>query len=435
MLGTVVGSYRVIAKLNEGGMGAVYRAEHALIGKPAAVKVLLPELSMNRDIVNRFFNEARATTQIRHPGIVEVFDFGYLPDGQAYLVMEFLDGEPLSRRIHRLGQFDEASASALLRAVCSALAAAHASGIVHRDLKPDNIFLVRDPEVGERPKLLDFGIAKLADTAHSPVSKTRTGTVMGTPTYMSPEQCRGAGDIDHRSDLYSLGCILHELVCGRPPFVAEGAGEIIGAHQFVAPEPPSRYRPGLSPYMESIIVRLLAKRPEDRIQTAHELAWALGGSGTAPPVQGAPRPRAPTLEPGPPATTTLSSSAAQTMRTAPPPHRRGGLLLAIAGAGATVAALVAVAVRTGEAPTKAANESAPAAASPIEVADETAPPAPPPTSAPSVAPSADAGVATTAGNGTADAGPPDARPPARRRPTTSRPPAPPPPADPFETDL
>src|SRR3954463_6001634 len=189
-------------------MGTVYRAEHTLIGKIAAVKILHPEMSSNRDIVNRFFNEARATTSIKHPGIVEVFDFGYMASGHAYLIMEFLDGMPLSQRLRRRGPMSEGEAALLLRGVCVALAAAHDKGVVHRDLKPDNIFVVPDPESvsGERTKILDFGIAKLTDIGLGAGGGTRTGAVMGTPAYMSPEQCRGTGDVDYRADLYSIGC-------------------------------------------------------------------------------------------------------------------------------------------------------------------------------------------------------------------------------------
>src|SRR5580704_14717641 len=148
-------------------MGTVYKAEHSLLGKLAAVKVLHPELRGNEEVVNRFFNEAKATTFIKHPGIVEVFDFGYLPSGDGYLIMEFLEGESLANALKLRGQLNEGEAAMLLRGVCSALAAAHAKGIVHRDLKPDNIFLCPDPDspLGERPKLLDFGIAKLSDAS------------------------------------------------------------------------------------------------------------------------------------------------------------------------------------------------------------------------------------------------------------------------------
>jgi len=272
MIGQTVGSYRITAKVSVGGMGTVYRAEHTLIGKPAAVKVLHPELTGNRDIVNRFFNEAKATTSIQHPGIVEVFDFGYLPSGHAFLVMEFLDGMSLGRRVKERGLSSEGEAAMLLRAVCSALSAAHAKGIVHRDLKPDNIFMVPDPDaaLGERPKLLDFGIAKLTDIGLAG-SATKTGAVMGTPTYMSPEQCKGTGEVDHRADLYSLGCILYELLTGRPPFTSLGAGELIGAHLFMEPPTPS----GLSAETTALVMALLAKDPAHRPQSAKELGQRL----------------------------------------------------------------------------------------------------------------------------------------------------------------
>ena len=258
-------------------MGTVFCAEHILIGRLAAIKVLHPEFSGNKDIVNRFFNEAKATTSINHPGIVEVFDYGYMPGGDGYLVMEYLDGMSLGRRLKRGGRFNEGEGAMLLRGVCMALAAAHAKGIVHRDLKPDNIFLIADPEseLGERAKVLDFGIAKLTDVGLAG-SATKTGAVMGTPTYMSPEQCRGTGEVDHRADLYSLGCILYELMCGRPPFCDLGAGELIGAHLHVTPELPTKFEPKLSDEMEQLIVTLLEKNPANRLQTAQELAGRLG---------------------------------------------------------------------------------------------------------------------------------------------------------------
>jgi serine/threonine protein kinase len=295
MIGSVAGDYRISAKIAEGGMGAVYRGEHVVLGRPAAIKVLLPELSHNRGIVDRFFNEAKATSAIRHPGIVEVYDFGYLADGAAYLVMEYLSGEPLSRYLKRRGgRLPEPDAAWLVRGMCSALSAAHAKGIVHRDLKPDNVFMVPDAEAAmqARPKLLDFGIAKLSGAEFSS-SKTRTGSVLGTPTYMSPEQCKGTGDVDHRADLYSLGCILYELLCARPPFVSEGAGELIGAHLFVAPDSPRVYEPRVTPAMEALILRLLAKQRDHRPANADVLAEELGqlarasgfgwGPGLTPP--------------------------------------------------------------------------------------------------------------------------------------------------------
>ncbi|MCE9576498.1 MAG: serine/threonine protein kinase [Deltaproteobacteria bacterium] len=278
MLGEVVGNYRITGALSAGGMGAVYRAEHTLIGKPAAVKVLLPEWSSNHEIVARFFTEAKATTAIRHPGIVEIFDFGHTPDGRAYLVMELLDGEPLASRLAQVGRIAEPVAVGLMRSMVGALAAAHAAGIVHRDLKPDNVFLVRDPDVpgGERPKLLDFGIAKLADLQPS-ARATRTGVVLGTPTYMAPEQCRGASNVDARADLYALGCILFEMLAGRPPFAGESAGELMAHHLMTPAEHVRAYAPEVSPAIDLVIAKLLMKPPGDRHASAADLLAALGG--------------------------------------------------------------------------------------------------------------------------------------------------------------
>ncbi|MGE3767880.1 MAG: serine/threonine protein kinase, partial [Kofleriaceae bacterium] len=277
MLGTVVGSYRITGQIAVGGMGTVYRAEHTLIGRIAAIKVLHPEMTTSREIVTRFFNEAKATSGIKHPGIVEVFDFGYMPSGHAYLVMEYLEGETLSQRMKARGTLSEGEAAMLMRGVCSALAAAHAKGVVHRDLKPDNIFVVPEPDspIGERTKILDFGIAKLTEVGEGN-QHTKAGAVMGTPTYMSPEQCRGTGQVDHRADLYSIGCMLYELVIGRPPFAQTGAGELLGAHLFVEPDPPSRHG-RISQELEALVMRLLDKKPENRVQTASELAQHLIG--------------------------------------------------------------------------------------------------------------------------------------------------------------
>src|SRR3954470_23271964 len=199
--GTQIGAYRVLTQIGEGGMGSVWLAEHIALGRRAALKVLHPEFSNRPDIVTRFFNEARAATAIADPGIVQIFDFGQHVDGSAYIVMELLDGEPLDLRLQREGALGLGDALRLMRQVASTLGAAHARGVVHRDLKPENIFVVRDPEVpgGERAKVLDFGIAKLAGE-HVGV-KTQTAAVMGTPTFMSPEQCRGAGQVDQRSDV------------------------------------------------------------------------------------------------------------------------------------------------------------------------------------------------------------------------------------------
>jgi serine/threonine protein kinase len=275
-VGSVVGHYRITRTLNTGGMGSVFRAEHELLGKPAAIKLLRDELSTNPEMIERFFNEARAATAIRHPGIVDVFDFGYHEDGRAYLVMEFLEGQTLAARLER-GRMTEVAAAVIARGIASALAAAHGRNIIHRDLKPENVFLVPDPDMptGERPKVLDFGIAKLVDDPSFRASQTQTGALMGTPMYMAPEQARAAAAIDPRADLYSLGCMLYEMLTGGPPFVAEGAGEIIALQMFGVPEPPSAHLAVISPDMDAIVMRLLEKDPEARYQNAFEVVDAL----------------------------------------------------------------------------------------------------------------------------------------------------------------
>jgi serine/threonine-protein kinase len=274
LAGTTLGNYRILEPLNRGGMGSVFRAEHSVLGRPAAVKVLRPELTTNPQLVQRFLNEAKAATSVRHPGIVEVYDYGTTDDGTSYIVMELLEGISLASRLGERGKLPEAEAMAIARGVASALRAAHQQNIIHRDLKPDNIFLVPDPDgpTGERVKVLDFGIAKLVDPKRA--FQTQTGALIGTPIYMPPEQARAAGAIDHRADLYALGCMLYQMLAGRPPFVAAGAGELISMHLFTAPEPPSTLVP-VSPELERIVLRLLEKEPEARFQSAGELIDAL----------------------------------------------------------------------------------------------------------------------------------------------------------------
>ena len=277
MIGQEIGNFVVETKIGEGGMGAVYLATHRLIGKTAVIKVLLPSLSKNRELTSRFFQEAKSAASIDHPGIVEIYDFGHNPDGTAFIIMEHLRGESLTARMHRVGVMVPVASAEIMQQIAGALQAAHERSIVHRDLKPDNIFLVPDPQaiLGERVKLLDFGIAKLTSGKEELGHKTQTGSLMGTPLYMAPEQCQGRADIDARADLYSLGCIMFEQVCGRPPFCEGGAGAILAAH-LVEEVPDLRsIRPDLDPQFCQIVRKLLAKSPADRFQTASELQVAL----------------------------------------------------------------------------------------------------------------------------------------------------------------
>src|SRR4051812_27378542 len=285
MIGETFGNFRVTQLIGEGGMGVVYLAEHPGIGRRAAVKVLRPGLTDNPEITKRFFNEARAANAIRHPGIVEVFDCGTLPSGTSYIVMELLEGENLAARLRTVGRLPIADARRVAAQTASALAAAHTAGIVHRDLKPDNLFLVPDDRDRslELVKVLDFGIAKLGQQGSNVSSvRTRTGSVMGTPAYMSPEQCRGTREIDHRTDIYALGVILYEMVCGRAPFTSEGFGEMVHLHISAAPPPPRTIDATIPQDLERLILSCLEKEPADRVQTMADLHAALTGRPTPP---------------------------------------------------------------------------------------------------------------------------------------------------------
>jgi len=298
--GEQIGGYTIKHLLGRGGMGEVYLAQHRRVARRAAIKVLVPELSQNAMVLDRFFNEARAASLIRHPGIVEILDCD-LYEGQAYIVMEYLDGESLGGYLFRTGPLERDLPFLLSAgtAVASAVGAAHATGIIHRDLKPDNIYLHLGPLDGSvAVKILDFGIAKLALQDAAP-SHTSTGALLGTPTYMSPEQCRGAGRVDNRSDIYALGCILYEAVCGFPPFVRDGMGDLIVAHVSEAPVPPTEHARSLPPVVADLILRMLAKNADDRPQSMEEVVSALRACARALGIEldGPLRPRVPVERP------------------------------------------------------------------------------------------------------------------------------------------
>jgi len=347
VLGEVIHGYRIDRALSgdKGGFGDVFFATHVESGAEAVVKVLKPEMSARRDIVTRFFNEARAAASVHHPGIVQIHNVGYHGD-RAYLLMERLRGDDLETRLKQ-GPVPLDRAIVFMRQASGAIGAAHARGIVHRDLKPANLFVVSDPDVvgGERVRVLDFGIAKLGIDAGG----GKTQGVFGTPSYMSPEQCASAGAVDARADLYSLGCIFYELVCGSPPF-GHGGLELIAAHLRDAPRPPRVLAPWLPAPIEQLILQLLEKQPDHRPPSCAALIAALDHASAASGISGISSPQLPQAGAAAsfsrsPQVTTLGSSA---VGAAVPPGRKRGLGLWLAAgtvvAGATIA-IVALASR------------------------------------------------------------------------------------------
>ncbi|HVR61431.1 MAG TPA: serine/threonine-protein kinase [Polyangia bacterium] len=279
MIGDTFGGYEIIAKISAGGMGAVYLAKNQYIARNAAIKVLHPELSQDPDAVTRLFREARAASLIRHHGIVEVFDCAMHPSGSPYVVMEHLEGESVAERIKRLGPFSVQSAIVMAKQIANALAAVHRAGLAHRDLKPGNIFLVQRPGEAETlaTKILDFGIVKAVSAETGMPRITKTGIVLGTPDYMSPEQCRGDRNINQRTDIYSLGCLIYALTAGRPPFVRESPGDLLLAHIAEVPPPLSRFVKAPPPSLEQLVAQMVRKSPSDRPQTMEEIELAIEG--------------------------------------------------------------------------------------------------------------------------------------------------------------
>jgi len=273
LLGTTVGSFRLMKRIGHGGMGAVYLGEHAVIGSRVAVKVLHEHLASDPSLVARFYAEARAVNLIGHPNIVNIFDMSEAPPRRFYLVMEYLEGEPLSAVAQK--PMPARTAIPILTQVCQALSAAHAHGVLHRDLKPENVFLCRRDGPVPFVKILDFGIAKLFGT-DAPSGLTSAGFIVGTPEYMAPEQATG-GALDGRADLYALGVIAYRLATGRLPFAGGGVTSVLLAHRDRPPRPPREVLAGIPVAWSNAILRALAKRPEDRFQSADEFRNVLEG--------------------------------------------------------------------------------------------------------------------------------------------------------------
>lgn len=358
--GTPVGEYLVDGKIGEGGFGSVFSATHPLIGKRAAVKVLSHKYSSDRDVVSRFAAEARAVNQIKHRGIIDIFAFGRLDDGRSYYVMELLDGQPLDKILEEAGGMPLGEALPILREVARALDAAHAAGIAHRDLKPENVFISCDSEGIAHPKLLDFGIAKLLGDANESKHKTRTGSPIGTPYYMSPEQCRGQSNIDHRTDIYSFGCLAYQLLTGAVPFEGESHLEILMKQTAEEPVPPSQRAADnpvllpLPPAVDDAIAWMMKKDPAERppslVAAVSALEQAAGFEApvreSSPSIKYTPS----KLTPPPVKRTPAHGMAAlaQTMAQpeAPPPAKRsklplilGAAVLVVGGAAAAMFAL------------------------------------------------------------------------------------------------
>lgn len=272
----VAGKYKLTRVLGRGGMGSVWEGVHTTLGTRVAVKFIDVEHANSPEARQRFENEARAAATLRSKHVVEVYDHGVTPDGRPFIVMEFLEGEPLDRRLERMGRLPARDTAHIVLMVCRALSKAHASGIVHRDLKPENVFLVWDDEDGaDVAKVVDFGIAKFTDNSVGSSSATRTGSVLGTPYYMSPEQARGLRSVDYRSDLWSVGVIAFRCITGRLPFEGEAVGDLL-VKLCTAPVPvPSQIVSDAPPAFDTWIARALSREPEGRFQSAQELGGAL----------------------------------------------------------------------------------------------------------------------------------------------------------------
>jgi serine/threonine-protein kinase len=385
LINTTVGNYRVTKLLGEGGMGAVYLGEHPVIGRKVAIKVLHTALAADKDIVARFFNEARAIHLIGHPNIVEILDFGQTPDGQPYFIMEFLTGEALSEVVSR-GAISAPEVAHIADQMCRALAAAHAKGIVHRDLKPHNVQLIEkdgEPFV----KILDFGVAKILSAPDGSQSvKTRTGSLMGTPLYMSPEQCKGAGLLDHRTDIYSLGVMIYEMLAGRPPFMAEGIGELFAKHMLEDAPNLLDFAPQTPPTMAAAVMKSLNKELDDRFSSMEEFRKGLLGeiavaASAATKAPGMPKRAAATAAGMRPVnvaatmspqaqSTTLSSATSEIDDELAPKKKKTGLFVGVGIAAVAAIGIIVVMSKSSEAPK-------PVAAVPAPPAPPVVPPAPP----------------------------------------------------------
>jgi serine/threonine protein kinase len=272
-IGTIVDKYTIVRILGRGGMGAVYEARHSKLARRVAIKFLLPDFAANREVLRRFENEAKAAGGLEHPNLAAVTDFGRADDGSPYLVMEFLEGEDCAKLLSRQGSLAASRAANIVVQACRGLAVAHKATIIHRDLKPENLFVTDAGDGSDLIKVLDFGIAKLRVADASVV--TGTGATFGTAYYMSPEQARGAGEVDPRTDVWSMGVVLYELLSGRKPFLGEQFLEVI--HQILTFDPPplTTLRPDLPTKLVAAVESAMKKDLRERLPSVVALAEAL----------------------------------------------------------------------------------------------------------------------------------------------------------------
>jgi serine/threonine-protein kinase len=378
--------YRIVRKIDSGGMGTVYLVEHVSIQKPFAAKVLSPRLARQGDTAARFLQEARVASRIGHDNVVDISDFGETEDGLVFFVMEYLEGTDIDAAVRAGGPLPWARVRPIMLQIVSALGAAHDKGIIHRDVKPANVFLCSRRGRSDFVKILDFGIAKVLDsTDDNEVITNRELEVLGTPSYMAPEQSRGE-EVDGRTDIYACGCLLYYLLTGSPPFRAGTQFGILMKQVMEAPPPPStKLPPGtLSPQVDDLVLKALAKHPNDRWQTMNELAAAIAA---APALANAPSTRAQAAIESNAPTATLGRVRA--VDSAPSPRTRWRRLALICAAGALAIAAGALWLRARVPPADRPLEPLPrsSAVSPppiIETAPAPEPTTPPPLPPPSV---------------------------------------------------
>lgn len=390
-------------------MGAVYLAEHVVIEKKFALKVLAPELARRADLVARFLQEARSASRIGHENVIDISDFGQSPDGLVYIAMEFLDGRDLGELVRKEGAMSWKDARGIVLQICRALRAAHDKGIVHRDMKPENIFLIHREGQPHFVKILDFGIAKVMGLDPNEPRLTRTGMIFGTPEYMAPEQAEGK-DTDHRADIYAVGCIMYHLITGQTPFIAESFMTMLTKHLMEDPVPPSVRRPDLvvTPEMDALVLKALEKDREQRWQSMAELLDAVAVC-PGPPADAVPKaPTGQTLEMGgahaAAALRVLRSRDQETARisrravdsalassaemaTSPGARKSKRILLIAAGVAVGVGVATWLALSRGPAPaTPAATAVTAPAPAPVTAPPPTAPAVPAPVPQPAAAP-------------------------------------------------